>query len=124
MNLYMYVLPEERYFWQNYSAKHGPEWVEDIMDLQERQGTFQDTLQELGVANFDNVTFWNVIHDYDEWDKDESEMGKVGLSPDDPGPFFPMWQTTYVCLPCPLCMLSQPSSRFDSLDHGQSTDSR
>jgi len=129
INLYNYVpTREDRYAgWQPYSAKHGHEWVEDILNFQIRENMYQEQIDELN-ATINDVYYWDVIHGYDEYYAEEP--GKVGIDPNskykisecastllvvepisqsrtdnhifykktDPGPFLPMWQT-YPLLP-------------------------
>ena len=62
-----------------------------------------DVFEDLGLShNIEDTTTWDVIHDYDEFDKAEEEAGTVGLDPSDPGPFLPMWQTS------PLIVVDPP----------------
>jgi len=93
VNIYPYVPAQERKRWEAYSALHGPGWVEESLEVQEREGSFAGVFDDLNLTKED-VMYWDVIHDYDEWEKDEEEWGLVGLVPTDPGPFLPMWQTS------------------------------
>jgi len=86
LNVYAAVPLEERYLWEQYSAEHGPKWVEETLELQVRDGTFAGVFDDLNLTD-SNITYWDVIHDYDEWEKEEEEQGMVGLDPSDPGPF-------------------------------------
>jgi len=95
LNVYALVPAEERSMWEDYAAFKGRGWVEETLNVFEKDGTFDDVFDDLNLTySVDDVTYWDVIHDYDEWEKDEDEQGTVGLDPSDPGPFMPMWQTT------------------------------
>jgi len=93
INIYPVVPADERKKWEAYSAVHGPKWVEESLQLQEQDGAWASVFDDLNLTNED-ILYWDVIHDYSEWDKEEEEWGSVGLDPDDPGPFLPMWQTS------------------------------
>ena len=75
ITMFMYVAPGQRYQWQNYSAEHGKQWVEQTLDLQKRENMYQNVIKE---NNFTNVTYFNVIYDNNEFSKPLSEQGKVG----------------------------------------------
>ena len=62
----MYVAPGQRYKWQNYSAEHGPQWVEQTLDLQKREHMYQNVIKE---NNFTSPTYFNVIYDNSEFSK-------------------------------------------------------
>jgi len=78
ISMLMYVAPGQRYQWQNYSAKHGKQWVEQTLELQKRENMYQTVIKE---NNFTNVTYFNVIYDNNEFSKPLSEQGKVGENP-------------------------------------------
>ena len=102
VNTYTLVEPEQRSTWQNFTAAVGPEWVNNSIEA---------------IAEFDGMDWpivrdpllFDVIFDYDEYDKDEEQQGIVGVTT--PGPWLPMWQTQplianeppynwYVCCCC------------------------
>ena len=76
--LFLYVPPGQRYEWQDYSAEHGPQWVEQTLNLQKRENMYQNVIEE---NNFTNVTYFNVIFDSTEYSKPVREQGLVGESP-------------------------------------------
>ena len=82
MNLYNIVQPGQRAAWERYSGEVGPKWVNQSIAV----------IEEFGGDRWPvvwNYTLFNVIHDYDEYDKENP--GEVGVST--PGPWMPMWQT-------------------------------
>jgi len=78
MSLLLYVTPEQRDKWQKYSAEHGPQWVEQTLELQKRENMYQTVIEE---NNFTNVTYFNVIYELDEFQKPRAEDGTIGGNP-------------------------------------------
>lgn len=91
INLYQNVLNEQREKWEEYSVEAGRQWTRESFEFQERQGLYVDKNSGFGIEGFDDIVFWDVIHDYDEWEKPLEEQGKVGLDPNLTRRFLPFW---------------------------------
>jgi len=93
VSVYPFVPKGQRYIWQNYSSIYGPQWVQQALAMQKKEGLYTDIFDELNITH---VNYFNVIYSYAELNKPKSEQGKVGESPDSPGPWMPIWQTSPV----------------------------
>jgi len=79
---YHLVQPNERKEWENFTTEKGDAMVvESISAIEDFDGKKWPVVW--------NYTLWDVIHDYDEFEKENP--GQVGV--DTPGPWLPMWQT-------------------------------
>jgi hypothetical protein len=82
VNLFQVVERDQRDLWENYTTQVGKAWVDESISV---------------VENFEgidwpivwNYTLWDVIHGYDEFDKENA--GEDGINTT--GPWLPMWQT-------------------------------
>jgi len=94
LQLYTYVTERQR--WEDYSAEKGHQWVEETLDFQQRNDLFQEQLDSAGIFGIEDAAelFWDVIFDWDEFDKPEEDWGTVGLDPNSTGPFLPLWQAS------------------------------
>ena len=82
VNTYNLVQPNERMEWENFTAQTGESWVnESITAIEDFDGMDWPIVWD--------YTLWDVIHDYDEFDKENP--GVVGVNTS--GPWLPMWQT-------------------------------
>jgi len=82
VNTYNLVEPDERKKWENFTARTGESWVnESIAAIEEFDGMDWPIVWD--------YTLYDVIHDYDEFDKENP--GEVGVNTT--GPWFPLWQT-------------------------------
>lgn len=88
----MNVQAEERDQWEAYTADNGRAWVEESLEFQKRQGLVQDQLANIGVSTVDDIMFFDVIHDYDEYNKPEEQWGIGGTNRT--GPYLPFWQNS------------------------------
>lgn len=78
---YNWVKPDQREQWQNFTAATGKAWVnESLAVMEEYDGMDWQIIW--------NYTTWDVIHYWDEFDKEFP--GEVGVSYD--GPYLPGWQ--------------------------------
>ncbi|KAL7564099.1 hypothetical protein ACA910_012376 [Epithemia clementina (nom. ined.)] len=95
LNVFTYVETSQRSAWENYTAVEGPTWLEETLKLQLDGGLFVEENEYK--TTVDKSQLWNVLWDYGEFEKDESEWG-TGYNTSAQGPFFPMWQTAPVLL--------------------------
>jgi hypothetical protein len=80
VNLYMYVKDEERAMWENFTAANNY-WVEQSIDIQASNPHYQGPITR-------EYTNFNVIHGYDEYEKDNP--GEFGTNTS--GPYLVWWQ--------------------------------
>jgi hypothetical protein len=81
VNLYQVVEPGQRDEWQRFTATTGKGWVDESIAV---------------IENYDgmdwpiiwNYTLWDVIHSYDEFDKENPGVEGINTT----GPWIPMWQ--------------------------------
>lgn len=92
LGLYMNVQADERDEWEAFTAENGRTWVQESLEFQKRQGLVQDQLANVGVSTLDDIMFWDVIFDYDEYEKPEEYWGVGGTNLT--GPYLPFWQNT------------------------------
>jgi hypothetical protein len=82
VNTYIFVEPEQRSEWEDFTAQTGETWVnESIAAIEEFDGMEWPIVWDYNLLN--------VIHDYGEYDKENP--GAVGTNRT--GPWLPMWQT-------------------------------
>ena len=82
VNTYNFVQSKQRKEWETFTAEKGESMViESIAAIEDFEGKDWPIVW--------NYTLWDVIHDYDEFEKENP--GQVGV--DTPGPWLPMWQT-------------------------------
>jgi len=62
INTYAYVLDEQREEWENYTSTHN-QWVEEAIQIQAEDPSYTG-------PNPTEYEVWNVIHGYDEFDKE------------------------------------------------------
>jgi hypothetical protein len=82
VNLYQVVDIDQRTEWENFTAMTGKGWVDESIAV---------------IENYDgmdwpiiwNYTLWDVIHSYDEFDKENPGVDGINTS----GPWIPMWQS-------------------------------
>ena len=79
---YNVVQPNERKIWEDFTAKTGKVWVNESIGAIEIFGGMDWPILW-------NYTLWDVIHDYEEFEKENP--GEVGVNT--PGPWLPQWQT-------------------------------
>jgi len=82
VSTYHFVQPNERQEWEKFTAEKGESMVNESIAA----------IQNFNRKNWPvvwNYTLWDVIHDYDEFEKENP--GQVGV--DTKGPWLPMWQT-------------------------------
>jgi hypothetical protein len=82
VNIYVYVQPEERPAWENFTAQPANHyWVDESIDIQARNPHYKGPITR-------EYTSFNVIHGYDEYDKVNG--GEFGT--DRTGPYMVYWQ--------------------------------
>jgi len=82
VNTYHLVQPNQRKEWENFTLQHGEAMINKSTTA----------IESFDGANWPivwNYTLWDVIHDYDEFGKENP--GEFGL--DTEGPWLPIWQT-------------------------------
>ncbi|KAG7338693.1 adenylate/guanylate cyclase [Nitzschia inconspicua] len=82
VSTYHLVQPEQRYEWQNFTAKTGNKWINESISVIEN---YKDVDYWQIIWNY---TSWDVIWDYDEYDKENP--GEEGVTYE--GPWLPFWQ--------------------------------
>ena len=82
VNTYHFIQPNERNEWERFTSRHGESMIRESIEA----------IESFNGANWPivwNYTLWDVIHDYDEFEKENP--GEIGLGTQ--GPWLPMWQT-------------------------------
>ena len=82
VNTYTLVQPNQREEWENFTSQYGASMVKESIAA----------IEDFDRADWPIVwdyDLWNVIHDYDEFEKENP--GEDGV--DTMGPWLPMWQT-------------------------------
>ena len=92
VSVYPFVPKGQRYIWQNYSSIYGPQWVQQALAMQKKEGLYTDIFDELNITH---VNYFNVIYSYAELNKPKSEQGKVGESPNSKCDAMPCQGDTY-----------------------------
>ena len=84
INTYHLVDVDQRDEWQKFtSMPTSHSWVNESIALQDENPA--NSWQTIW-----NYTLWDVIHGYDEWDKEEELQGVEGINTT--GPWLPLWQ--------------------------------
>jgi hypothetical protein len=101
VNLYMYVKEEERLMWENFTANPANNyWMDESIEIQANNPDYKGPITR-------NYTNFNVIHGYDEFDKENA--GEFGTDKD--GPYLVWWQCYPVVAYDPVRMiLAAPES--------------
>lgn len=98
---YQIVEEEQRKEWEAYAPDH-TEWIEEALDVQQRDRKFQEkglnTTKEFMEANY--MGHYDLIHGYDELFYGWGGNSTIGVSHE--GPYLPMWQQTPVIPVYPL----------------------